>query len=68
MNANSKKINELKAEIDARKDYLDWVYPESERDEIMKRDSKDIDRINLIHHIRWIKADEKRLSCLLKSF
>ena len=59
------KINELKAQIDARKDFLDWTYPESERDEILSRDPKDIDRVNLTHYMAIINRNEKRLSSLL---
>lgn len=59
------KINELKAQIDARKDFLDWTYPESEREEIMKRDQNDVDRRNLTHYISIINRNEKRLSSLL---
>lgn len=61
------KINELKAQIDARKDFLEWTYPESEREEILKRNKNDIDRINLIHQLGQINRNEKRLACLLKS-
>ena len=61
------KINELKAQIDARKDFLEWTYPESERKEIMKRNKNDIDRINLIHQLGQINRNEKRLACLLNS-
>ena len=61
------KINDLKAKIDAQKDFLDWVYPESKRDEIRKRNLTDIDRCNLNHYIDMINRNEKRLACLLNS-
>lgn len=61
------KINELKAKIDCEKDFLEWIYPESKRDEILKRNKSDIDRVNLVHYLSIIKRNEKRLTCLLNS-